>query len=196
MRARLALQLAQINYEIREIELKAKPASMLRLSPKGTVPVFCLPNGQVLEQSLDIMLWAIQQTSQAQQLLGSHLPNTMGPAVQHWIDLNDQEFKPLLDRYKYPNRYPEKSQLDYCHQGLEKMLQPMNLVLSQQAFLGGAHFNLADIALLPFVRQFSKVNDEIWQQLELPSLKKWLEQWLLTAEFDVMMQKNPVWQGD
>lgn len=196
MRARLALKIAQINYEIREIELKAKPASMLSLSPKGTVPVFCLPNGQVLEQSLDIMVWAIQQTSQAQQLLGNNLQNTLGPAVQQWIDLNDQEFKPLLDRYKYPNRYPEKSQLDYCQLGLEKMLQPMNSVLSRQAFLGGQYFNLADIALLPFVRQFSKVNNEIWQQLELPDLKRWLEKWLLTSEFDAVMQKNPVWQAD
>ena len=194
MRARLALKMASIEYETREIELKAKPASMLALSPKATVPVLCLPNGQVLEQSLDIMVWAIRQMPQAQQLLDSTDQQLIGPHVQQWIDVNDGSFKVLLDRFKYFNRYPEHSQLYYQEQACIQMLQPMNSCLAGQAFLGGKYFNLADLALFPFVRQFAKVSDDLWLQLNLPHLKKWLEYWLESPEFITVMRKNSIWQ--
>lgn len=193
MRARLALLLAGIDYEVREIQLKAKPASMLALSPKGTVPVMRLTDGRVLEQSLDIMIWAIEQMHDADRILERQTSHHQEKQMLHWIELNDIKFKPLLDRYKYPNRHPEKTQFDYLEQAVELMLQPMDVVLKQQPFLGGMRFNLADLALFPFVRQFSKVDDQLWQELEIKGLKRWLNNWLDSPEFAQVMQKNPIW---
>ncbi len=102
MRARMALRVSGVAYEHREVALKAKPAEMLAVSPKGTVPVLCLPTGEVLDQSLDIMLWALQQNDPQ-----AWLPSTpVDWALAHeGIALNDGEFKAHLDRYKYPQRF-------------------------------------------------------------------------------------------
>ena len=102
MRARLALRVAGVPYELREVALKAKPAAMLALSPKATVPVLQLPDGSVLEESLDIMAWALAQ-SDPEGWLAQGSPEE----AQALIERNDGPFKHLLDRYKYANRHPE-----------------------------------------------------------------------------------------
>lgn len=191
MRARLALCYAQQAVELREIVLRAKPAEMLAISPKGTVPVLQLPDGQVIEQSLEVMQWALQQ----------HDPLDWWPTdpnlqadIQALITENDGAFKASLDRYKYPNRYPEQDALGYRSQG-ERFLAQLEARLTQQRYLCGDQVSLADVAIFPFVRQFAQV-DRVWfDQADYPRVQAWLAEWLDSALFAQVMQKFPVWQS-
>ena len=141
MRARMALWAAQIQVEVREISLREKPAHLLQISPKGTVPVLQLPDGTVLEQSLDIMQWALMQNDPQGWL------NAGRDAVQHLIAINDGDFKKALDRYKYPERYPEHSPAFYREQG-EQFLQVLETALQQHRFLVSDTASMADVATL------------------------------------------------
>jgi glutathione S-transferase len=184
MRARMALKVADISVEIREISLREKPASLLRFSPKGTVPVLVLQNGEVLEQSLDIMHWALTQRD-----INGWLEVDLAVA-QSLIDENDGAFKYALDRYKYPERYPEQSQEFYRKQG-EKFLQKLELQLAQQTYLLKNSLSLADIAIFPFVRQFAAVDDAWFSQSDYPHLRHWLAGLVNSDLFESIMQKQP-----
>ena len=155
MRARLAIATAQVEVELREIELRNKPESLLLASPKGTVPVLQLGNSEVIDESRDIMLWALQQHD-PELWLEKHWLNQAEQLIQ-W---NDGEFKYYLDRYKYADRYPERSELEYREQG-KFFLTELERRLSQQLYLCGDHFSLADASILPFIRQFAAV-DTAW----------------------------------
>ena len=157
MRARLALQAASQVVEHREIVLKNKPADMLRSSPKGTVPVLVLADGRVLDESLDIMRWALETHD-----THAWLPADEGSRQNDWtlIAQNDGEFKFHLDRYKYPHRYGLADGL--AHRELARgFLGGLQNRLTLQRFLGGARFGLADAAIAPFVRQFAHT-DKAW----------------------------------
>ena len=156
MRARMALKYANISLETREISLREKPAHMLRVSPKGTVPVLVLPNGEVIEQSLEIMHWALKQPRVNADLNNGWL-NVDLAIAQSLIAQNDGDFKSALDRYKYPERYPEKSQVEYRAQG-EMFLQRLEGLLQTHDYLLANHVSLADIAIFPFIRQFAAVD--------------------------------------
>ncbi len=195
MRARLGLVFAGLQVELREIVLKNKPAQMLAISPKGTVPVLELveENGsqrKVIEESRDILEWALQQ-SDPQGLLNTDLAEAGA-----LIERNDNEFKHWLDRYKYADRHPERSQLEYRQEG-EVFLQALEDLLGQNTFLLGERISIADIGIMPFVRQFAHVDREVFYSLPYPKLQKWLRDWLDHPAFQLVMVKYQSWQkGD
>lgn len=187
MRARMALKYANIEFEHREIELRNKPQSMLLVSPKGTVPVLCMGD-EVLDQSVDIMRWAIDQSDPA------GWGNVDDAIAQAWIEKNDGPFKALLDQYKYPNRFPELNQEAVLEQALQIMLLPMEQSLQATQYLLGDQMTWVDIAIFPFVRQFSMVDVNRFEQLAIPSTKRWLAQHLESELFNSVMHKHPVWR--
>jgi glutathione S-transferase len=185
MRARMALHYSGIEVEMREIALKAKPAAMLAASPKGTVPVLVLGDGRVIDESLDIMRWALAQ----------HDPQEwLQDAAQSLVLIaeNDGTFKQALDRYKYAERFPEHPQAVYRTQG-EGFLVQLETALQGHAHLLGASPRLADIAIFPFIRQFAAVDPGWWETSPYPALRAWLEHWVGSGLFDGIMQKHPVW---
>lgn len=186
MRARMALKYAGIEYEHREIELRNKPQSMLDISPKGTVPVLLV--GQlVLDQSLDIMRWAIAQSD------SGRWGNVDDEISRAWIEKNDGRFKVLLDQYKYPNRHPQLDPEVVLDEALQLMLLPMEKALQRSQYLLGSKMTLVDVAIFPFIRQFSMVDPERFDQLPIPATKNWLAKHLESKLFNDVMQKNPVW---
>jgi len=186
MRARMALKYAGIELEHREIELRNKPQSMLDASPKGTVPVLLIDH-LVLDQSLDIMRWAVEQSDP------NGWANEDQEIAQAWIEKNDGRFKVLLDQYKYPNRYPELDPNIVFDEAVQLMLLPMEKVLQHSLYLFGNKMTLTDVAIFPFIRQFSMVNQSKFDQLPIPATKKWLTQHLESELFSSVMRKHPVW---
>lgn len=184
MRARMALKYAGIDVEIREISLREKPASMLAVSPKGTVPVLVLPTGAVLEQSLDIMHWALTQHD------GDGWLDVDLVEAKRLIDESDGTFKFALDRYKYPERYPEHPQQFYRTQG-EVFLQRLEGQLSKHHYLLGNSISIADIAIFPFIRQFAAVDAAWFAEGNYPNLRAWLVGLVGSTLFDRIMQKQP-----
>ncbi|HEX5355394.1 MAG TPA: glutathione S-transferase [Aquabacterium sp.] len=185
IRARLALRYADVPYALREVALRDKPADMLALSPKGTVPVLHLPDGRVLEQSLDIMQWALKQRD-PDGWLGA-APTS---AINTWIHDNDQRFKPLLDRYKYAERHPEHTREGWRTQAQAMMLAPMEAQLQGHPFLLADRISLADMAIVPFVRQFAQVDPDWWgQEAALPALRQWLDTLTGSPLFQAVMVK-------
>ena len=186
MRARMALRYADIDVQIREISLRDKPASMLKISPKGTVPVLQVER-LVLEQSIDIMRWALEQSdSDAWLSVDQNL-------AQDWIAKNDGPFKKLLDQYKYPNRYPDLIPAQVLDGAIELMLRPLESALELHSYLMGEKLSWVDIAIFPFIRQFSMVNPEQFNELPLPKLKNWLINLLESTLFQSVMEKYPTW---
>lgn len=188
MRARMALKYAGIDVDIREISLREKPRSMLDLSPKGTVPVLKLQTGDVIDQSLDIMKWA----------LASHDPNQWvvedrQEQVNHLIEINDGVFKKLLDQYKYPERHSVSRQV-VLDEAIRVQIAPVNELLNQHRYLLGEDCSLADVALFPFIRQFSMVDPEWFANSPYVSLKRWLDQFLTGDLFNSVMDKYLVWK--
>ena len=191
MRARLAICYAAQAVELREIVLRAKPAEMLLISPKATVPVLQLPDGTVIEQSIEVMQWALAQQDLAQWW---PLNQVQQQQIMALIAENDSAFKAALDRYKYPNRYPEPNPIFYRNQG-EQFLRQLDSVLQQQRYLVSDQISVADVAIFPFVRQFAQV-DRLWfDQADYPYLQAWLAEWLNSRLFAQVMPKFPVWQS-
>ena len=191
MRARFGLLFAEFQVELREITLKHKPIQMLNISPKGTVPVLQLSDDVVIEESREIMVWALEQQD-PQRLLNA---NTLHEA-NILIDKNDNEFKYWLDRYKYADRYLEMTQTEYRRRG-EDFLQVLEGLLTKNAYLLGSHVTIADIAIMPFVRQFAHVDRNVFYNLPYPNLQRWLTCWLEHPLFLQVMTKFEPWQeGD
>ncbi|UPW17475.1 glutathione S-transferase [Agarivorans sp. TSD2052] len=186
MRARLAIAVSNTPVLLREIILKHKPSEMLDISPKGTVPVLQLESGNVIDESVDIMLWALQQADPQAWLAPDY------PSMLQWIEQNDKQFKPLLDKYKYAVRFPEQSPQDYRQQG-EAFLQKIEQQLSQTRCLMGEQQSLADMAILPFIRQFASVDLRWFEQAPYPYLQAWLKHFIDSALFRSIMQKYPTW---
>jgi len=182
----MALKYAGIDFQLREISLKDKPASMLQASPKGTVPVLLLGT-QVLEQSLDIMHWALSQSDPSGWL---SVDQTLARA---WVEKNDGPFKKLLDQYKYPNRHPQLNTQNVLDSAVELMLSPMEQALSTQPYLMGEHLSWVDIAIFPFIRQFSMVNPDQFKSLSLPKLQHWLSERINSKLFQSVMEKYPTY---
>ena len=191
MRARLGLLFAEQQVELREVVLKNKPPQMLDISPKGTVPVLQLIDGTVIEQSREIMLWALEQND-PENLLDKTVINEANAL----IDQNDNEFKYWLDRYKYADRHLEMTQEEYRQQG-EVFLQRLDALLSKNNYLLGANIGVADISIMPFVRQFAHVDREAFYGLPYPNLQRWLQDWLQHPLFLQAMTKFKPWEeGD
>lgn len=192
MRARMALWVAGMAVELREVKLAAKPPELLAASPKGTVPVLVLCDGTVVDESLAIMRWALARHDPEGWLAGDD------PAL---IARNDGPFKHHLDRYKYPHRYPDEAagdearfRLDHRTHGLSVLLD-LDARLGMSACLIGDRPTLADIALLPFVRQFANTDRDWFDAQGLPHLQEWLERLLASELFASIMPKFAPWQA-
>lgn len=189
----MALHTSAIAIELREVELRNKPACMLSVSPKGSVPVLLLPDGHVIDESWDIMQWALRQ-SDPEGWLGEH--EQYLSAAQPLISNNDTYFKMYLDRYKYADRYPEQSRSYYRAQA-ETFLQLLEQHLNATRFLLGSTQSIADAGIFPFVRQFSAVDKDWFAQAPYPALQNWLSNILSTPCCESIMRKHPPWQpGD
>ncbi len=187
MRARMALQYAGVQLEHREVDLRNKPQSMLRLSPKGTVPVLYVDR-LVLDQSLDIMHWALKMSDpDGWNMLDEDIART-------WIEKNDELFKSLLEQYKYPNRYPELNQAMVLDDAIELMLKPMEFVLGSSQYLLGNRMTWVDVAIFPFIRQFSMVDQQKFEELPFPHIQKWLWRHIESRLFLAVMDKYPTWR--
>jgi glutathione S-transferase len=187
----MALLYASINLELREVLLKAKPEKMLAISSKGTVPVLELADARVLDESYDIIRWALEQ-SDPQNWLSADLDT----AISDLIARNDGQFKTDLDHYKYWERFPAESQEQYRGRG-ELFLAELEVLLTRQPYLLAERITLADIALFPFIRQFAYVDKDWFDQSPYPKLRAWLEQLLMSELFLAAMKKSPPWQdGD
>ncbi|ANF86602.1 glutathione S-transferase [Pseudomonas antarctica] len=181
MRARLALRYSGVPVQIIEVSLKAKPAEMLALSPKGTVPVLSV-GGRVIEESLEIMQWALAQHDPDDWLLQGD------PRVLDLITENDQVFKHHLNRYKYAERYPEQPMEHYRAEG-EVFLQTLEGLLAGNDYLLAEHLSLADVALAPFVRQFAHVDREWFAGTPYRQLQAWLQRFVESPLFIAVMAK-------
>ncbi|WP_248797381.1 glutathione S-transferase [Pseudomonas sp. MWU13-2105] len=187
MRARMALHYSGVAVEIEEVSLKNKPARMLALSSKGTVPVLACADGRVIEQSLEIMHWALAQHDPQDWLLSRDPLAAQATALL--IEENDTVFKQWLDRYKYAVRYPEFALEHYRQQGGQFLLK-LDGLLARNGHLLAEHLSLADIAVAPFVRQFAHV-DQVWfAQAPYKHLQAWLEQFLASELFNAVMAKR------
>ena len=186
MRARMALLVAGIDFDAHEVSLRDKPSDMLALSPKGSVPVMLLPGGQVLEQSWDIMHWALTQQGASDWWVGAQTDEN-----RKWLAMNDGDFKHHLDRYKYPERYENSDRNIYRVEALQTFLLPLNARLERTRFLGGEQPCAMDIAIFPFVRQFAGVEPDWFAQQTMPSLQRWLANWLASDLFVHCMHKLP-----
>lgn len=194
IRARLALQVTQSECELREVVLRNKPASMIAASPKATVPVLLREGEQVLEESLDIMLWSLRRRD-----------------PQHWLEpeagdldeaialitRNDEEFKHHLDRYKYSNRHADEVQgIDHRAEA-SVFLRDLQVRLSVAPWLMGQALSLADAAIAPFVRQFANTDRTWFDAQPWPQLIAWLDDFLASEILSSVMDKYPPWQpGD
>ncbi len=188
IRGRMALAKAGIQWEHREVSLKNKPPEMLALSAKGTVPVLVLPDGTVIDESLDVMLWALDSNDPDDWLQGDT------QTTLQLIYQNDFEFKPKLDKYKYHVRHPEFSQQEYRQQA-DPFLSLLNSQLNNNDG-GGLVIDtptLADVAIFPFVRQFAGVDRKWFDSSEFGRLAKWLAEWEKNVNFLDVMQKYDVW---
>jgi glutathione S-transferase len=183
----MALLVSGVSFSAFEIILRNRPAEMLAVSPKGTVPVLQLPDGRILEQSWDIVRWAMAPCdvkgwwSRAQTHQNVEL-----------LECNDTAFKRSLDRYKYPERFPEANRAVHREQAVTEMLLPLEERLQIEPFLGGSMPCATDIGVLPFVRQFAAVEPEWFSQQHLPALRDWLKHWMSSGLFAACMVKLPV----
>jgi glutathione S-transferase len=190
IRGRMALAAANIKCELREVVLSDKPAEMLAISAKGTVPVLQLTDGQVIDESLDLMHWALQQSDP------EHWLNVNEDETQLLIKCNDGEFKQNLDRYKYFNRYPEHSQEYYRSQAEAFLLNlEEHLQINKGAGLVANKLSLADIAIFPFIRQFSRVDYDWFLNSPYHETKQWLSNIEESNRFKIVMKKYQVWKN-
>ena len=183
IRSRLALYQAGIDYESIEISLKDKPSDFLALSPKGTVPVLVQSNGKVIEESLEIMLWALNISDPEHWILkGNDLS-------QKLIFENDFHFKKNLDKYKYADRFPEHSK-EYYRAQCEIFLNILDEKLKFKLYLIEDRISLADIAIFPFIRQFFLEDENWFLDSKYDALKKWLRGLIDSHIFKEVMKKN------
>ncbi len=178
----MALHISGVAHEVREVVLRDKPLAMLARSPKGTVPVMVLSDGTVLEESLDIMRWALGQND-----------------PESWLDredndliaANDGPFKHHLDRYKYETRH-NSDPVEHRSAAAE-ILRVLEARLSDQPFLSGAARGLTDAAIMPFVRQFAHADKAWFDAQDWPHLIRWLEDWKTSPLFTDIMVKREQW---
>jgi glutathione S-transferase len=170
---------------LREVLLRDKPVEMLDISAKGTVPVLLLPDGTVVDESLDVMNWALQQSDPEGWL--SHIDKEL-------ISANDGPFKQALDRYKYPTRYDLTDIDEPRAQGL-RFLQEVDDRLGNAVFLAGEKPGYTDFAIFPFIRQFSMIDPAWFAEQPLPILKPWLSGFINSELFAAAMVKYPPWQA-
>ena len=184
----MVLSYMEVSVELREVLLNERPQSLYKISSKGTVPVLLLKDGKVLDESLDIMQWAIKQ---GEQKLYEDKLNEQNQLIKY----NDTKFKYWLDKYKYHVRYLEHSR-EYYQRKCSKTLAEYDMRLRENEYLMGDRIRLADIAIFPFIRQCANV-DQNWFNNKYPNLNRWLEIWKQSRVFKSVMMKYNQWKlGD
>ena len=192
MRARMALYTSGVRCELREVVLRDKPTHMLEISPKATVPVLQVTPDQIIDESLDVMLWALDQHDPDQWLVPENNdPGTMMALIAK----ADGDFKDNLDRYKYSNRY-EGVDAAACRTAGEGFLVELNTMLQNTPYLFGQRPCLADMAIATFIRQFANTDRDWFDQTPYVPLHGWLSAFLDSESFNAVMDKYPQWQPD
>ncbi len=187
MRARLALAYSGIDYEHREILLKNRPDELYALSPKGTVPVLQLNDKTVIDESIDVMKWALAQSDP------EHWYTENIKVQNSLIDQNDGDYKKWLDKYKYHVRFKDGSYEEYQY-AVGEILKTYESILSKSPYLCGDKVTLADMALFPFIRQGAYV-DLNWFNAQFPKLSTWLKIFNESELFETIMKKYTVWKS-
>ena len=190
MRARFAIRSSKIIVEIREIKLQEKPFEFLKLSPKGTVPVLITNSGEVLEESLDIIYWALNKNDPHKWLAKGTLENQ---DITKLLDDLENKFKPNLDKYKYPSRFSGVDQFFHRDKNL-CFLKKLNCYLENNKSLNCEHLSLLDYAIFPFVRQFRNVDQDWFDKLNFIFLNKWINQIIDSKDFSSIMKKFKKWE--
>ena len=183
----MTLRYAEINYELREVLLKDKPQKMLEASAKATVPVMVLPDNSVLDESTNIIHWALRQNDPHQWLQASS-----SKTLTSLMDENDQSFKQHLDHYKYADRHPQFPASHYRDLA-GTFLRKLENCLEGGQFLLNKQLSVADVMIFPFIRQFAFVDKPWFDQAPYPSLQKWLQNLLDSNLFIQVMKKYSVW---
>ena len=192
MRARFVLRHSHKKIELREIKLQKKPKDFLKTSPKGTVPVLALSKKEVLDQSLDIMMWCLQSSDSSKiNDLKNNLPNNLFDQIK---DL-DNEFKTNLDKYKYPNRFKDNDK-NLSRDNNLTFLKKLNENLKNSIFLNSNKIGLLDYAIFPFIRQFRNVDIEWFENLNLSFLNSWYLSIVESKAFFDIMKKYKVWDTE
>ncbi len=185
IRTRMALIYAGVQCELREVSLRAKPAEMLEVSAKGTVPVLQLPDGAVIDESRDIMQWAVKQND----------PEMWGDAIYDDIATTfAQEFSRAVTHYKYPERNQDNMTMDDHHANIERFMADFDQRLAQHAFVVADHLTLNDVFIFPFFRQCRAVDKEWFDGLRYPRVQAWLDFLMRSDCYLKAMQKVDVWQ--
>lgn len=190
MRGRLGILLANQQVLIREIVTKDKPEQLLECSPKGTVPVLVLPAGEVIEQSLDVMMWALQQND-PQDLLRSGNPS-LSDQIHQLIQHNDNKFIGHLEKYRASVRY-RNDDIEQRRNFCEAFITELERKLAQHDYLFGDSPSLADFAVMPFVSQFVRVEKKWFVQSEYQNVGRWLRTHLESKLYTQVMKQYPLW---
>ena len=191
MRARMAIHISSQKCEIREVLLRDKPPSMLEYSSKGTVPVLVLQSGEVIDESLDVIDWALNMNDPDNWQRSKNNEKT-----KELIKINDGEFKYHLDRYKYSKRYDNEDP-EFHRKKCLKFIESINNELNNSEYIFDDNISYADIVLLPFIRQFRIADMEWFDSLPYDNLKKWLSSFLDSSLLHSIMKKYDLWkEGD
>lgn len=185
MRARMAIAVSGVQVELREVVLRDKPPELIEASAKATVPVLVLHDGQVIEESLDIMRWTLRKNDPENWLAANGID---------LIAQNDEPFKASLDRYKYPHRHGLVDNVAYREAGLA-ILGQLDVRLGDTRFLAGDTRGLTDIAIFPFIRQFAATDHDWFDALPLPALQAWLDGLVTSELFARIMTRYPQWKA-
>ena len=191
MRARMAIHISGQRCELREVLLRDKPPSMLEYSAKGTVPVLILQDGKVIDESLDVIDWALNLNDPDDWQRSKDTKKT-----KELIKINDGEFKYHLDRYKYSKRYDNEDP-EFHRKKCLKFIESINNELNNSKYIFDDNISYADIVLLPFIRQFRIADIEWFDSLPYDNLKKWLSSFLGSSLLNSIMKKYDLWkEGD
>jgi len=189
IRARMAIAVSGQQVELREVDLKHKPEELLRISPKATVPVLHLDDGKILEESLDIMIWALTINDPQNWLLSSD-----EGLSRKLVETNDNEFKHYLDRYKYADRFPENP-MSFYREEASQFPAKLDRLLNSTAFLVSEQPSMTDVAIFPFIRQFAFVDKAWFDSMPWGKLHNWLAYFISSQLFENIMKKYQPWQS-
>ena len=191
MRARMAIHISSQKCEIREVLLRDKPPSMLEYSSKGTVPVLVLQSGEVIDESLDVIDWALNLNDPDNWQRSKDNEKT-----KELIKINDGEFKHHLDRYKYSKRYDNEDP-EFHRKKCLSFIEKVNSELQNSKYIFDDAISYIDISLLPFIRQFRIADNEWFDELPYENVKSWLSNFLNSELLKSIMSKYDLWkEGD
>ncbi|CAH6922203.1 Glutathione S-transferase [Vibrio chagasii] len=190
MRGRMGIALSKQQVLLREIVTKDKPSELLASSPKGTVPVLVLSDGKVIEQSLDVMMWALHQND-PHDLLRSSNPS-LSEQIHQLIQQNDNEFIGHLEKYRASVRY-RNDDIEQRRNLCEAFISELEAKLAHHDYFFGDSPSLADFAVMPFVSQFVRVEKKWFVQSEYQNVRRWLRSHLESKLYTQVMKQYPLW---